>query len=32
VLTQLQVFGLSLDRPTAVLQGRLLRLSGTVRF
>jgi hypothetical protein len=32
VLTQLQVFGATLDRPTSVLQGRLLRLSGTLKF
>jgi hypothetical protein len=32
VLTQLQVYGPTLDRPTSVLQGRLLRLSGTFRF
>ena len=32
VLTQLQVYGPTLGRPTAVLQGRLLRLSGTVKF
>lgn len=32
VLTQLQVFGPTLDRPTAILQGRLVRLSGGVRF
>jgi hypothetical protein len=32
VLTQLQTFGPSLDRPTTLLQGRLLRLSGTVKF
>ena len=31
-LTQLQVFGPSLDRPTSILQGRLLRLSTTVTF
>lgn len=32
VLTQLQVFGPTLDRPTAILQGRLVRLSVGVRF
>jgi hypothetical protein len=32
VLTQLQVYGPTLDRPTTLLQGRLLRLSGTVKF
>jgi hypothetical protein len=32
VLTQLQTYGASLDRPTSVLQGRLLRLSGTLKF
>jgi hypothetical protein len=32
VLTQLQTFGPSLDRPTTLLQGRLLRLSGTIKF
>jgi hypothetical protein len=32
VLTQLEVFGPSLDRPTSLLQGRLLRLSVGARF
>ncbi len=32
VLTQLQVFGPTLDRPSAILQGRLMRLSAGFRF
>ena len=32
VLTQLQVFGPTLDRPTTLLQGRLLRLTTQVKF
>ena len=32
VLTELQVFGPTLGQPTSILQGRLLRLSGSFKF
>ena len=32
VLTQLQTFGPTLNQPSSILQGRLMRLSGSVRF
>jgi hypothetical protein len=32
VLTEIQTYGPSLGRPTATLQGRLIRLGGIVTF